>query len=730
LKFDDLDIPDRLKSSLRSQGYTDLYPPQEEAVPHVLAGRSTVLSIPTASGKSLVAYLAILNSVLRGGKAIYIVPLRALASEKYEELRRFEDLGVRVAMSVGDFDAPEISLERFDIIVATSEKTDSLLRHRMSWLEKVSVVVADEIHLINDPGRGPTLEVILSKFRMINPDVQIVALSATINNSPQVAEWLDAEHVSSDWRPVPLREGVCLDGRLSFSDGTRREIADSGDPVTSLVEDCLSGSGQVLIFVNTRRASESLAKSLAPVVRRHIPDAKEARRISKALSAEEEEPTLIGKHLSTCMKSGTAFHNAGLSNAQRRKVEDHFREGKIRCAVATPTLAAGINLPARMVIVRDTGRFDANYGFSAIPVLEVKQMSGRAGRPKYDSFGEALLIAKDEEHASFLMENYVLGEPEEVYSKLGTEPALRSHVLAAVATGTARSEEEIAGFFEHTFLAVQTEVAYLREILERILDFLEKQEMIRREEKGALRATFFGKRVSDLYLDPQSAVTFRNALSKLGKRSDFGILHAVAATTEMQTLYLRQRDYEWVEELLDERRSELLIDVPDDLAQYEFFLSELKTAALISDWAEEKSEESIERRFGIGPGDIRNKMEIAEWMAYSMDQLSAIFMKEAHPLIEPLVRRIRYGVREELLDLVKLRNIGRVRARILYDGGFRNIEEVRTAPVEKISALPGIGNKLALLIKRELGQESGARENIDTENGQRRLSDFPEKRAR
>jgi len=536
--------------------------------------------------------------------------------------------------------------------------------------------------------------------------------------------------VSSDWRPVPLKEGVCLDGRLSFSDGTRRKITDSGDPATSLVEDCLSSSGQVLIFVNTRRASESLAKSLTSVVRRFLPDAKEARRISKALSAEDEEPTLIGKHLSTCMKSGTAFHNAGLSNAQRRRVEDHFREGKIRCAVATPTLAAGINLPARMVIVRDTRRFDANYGFSAIPVLEIKQMCGRAGRPKYDSFGEALLIAKDEEHASFLMENYVLGEPEEVYSKLGTEPALRSHVLAAIATGSARSEEEIAEFFEHTFLAVQTEIAYLREILERILAFLEEHEMIRREEDGALKATFFGKRVSDLYLDPQSAVTFRDALSKLGKRADFGILHAIAATTEMQTLYLRQRDYEWVEELLDEKRDELLIDVPDDLTQYEFFLSELKTAALISDWTEEKSEEAIEKRFGIGPGDIRNKMEIAEWMTYSMDQLSAIFMREAHPLIEPLVKRIRYGVKEELLDLVKLRNIGRVRARILFNNGFRSIEGVRTAPLEKISALPGIGKKLAMLIKRELGQEGEVKANIEAESGQRQLSDFQEKRAK
>ena len=724
MRFDELDIRPSVKEALRRQGYVDLYPPQEEALPIALMGKNLVLAVPTASGKSLVAYLAIVNAVLSGGKAIYIVPLRALASEKYEDLKAFEELGMRVALSIGDFDSEEQTLERYDVIVATSEKMDSMLRHRTGWLDKVSIVVADEVHLINDPDRGPTLEVTLTKFRMANPRAQIIALSATIRNSKEVAAWLGAEHVTSDWRPVPLKEGTYLDGEISFSDNSKRDIADMGDPVASLVNDCLSGGGQTLVFVNTRKSTESMARSLRSIVKKYVEKAGTPKRGPRALAMDDEEPTSMGHRLSECIHSGVAFHNAGLTNEQRRRVEGMFREGKIKCIVATPTLAAGINLPARMVVIRETSRYDANFGAASIPVLEIKQMCGRAGRPKYDEFGEAVLVAKDDENRSFLLENYLLADPEDIFSKLGTEPALRSHILAAVATRSVGSEEEIKRFLEHSFLATQMDLAFLEESLSKILAFLQEKDMIRMQEDGGIKATFFGKRVSDLYLDPASAVVFREALERFHDRSEFGILHALASTTELQPLYLRRNDNEWVEELLAQKRQEMLIEPPDDLNQYEFYLASVKTASLILDWIQEVSEEEIEKKFGIGPGDIRNKVETAEWMAYSMDQLSAIFRKEAHAVLEPMTKRISKGVNEGLLDLAKLRNIGRVRARALHDHGIRNIEGVRKASAEELARVPTIGQSLALQIKRELGQEKEIRSKEMEESGQKALSDF------
>ena len=156
MRVSDLPIDDRIKDILLRKGFEELYPPQAEALPHVLEGKNLVMAVPTASGKSLVAYIAVLEAALRGKKSIYMVPLRALAWEKYEDLKEFEEMGIKVGISVGDLEGSGEHLGRYDIIVCTSEKADSLLRHGAGWLGEVKVVVADEIHLINDASRGPT----------------------------------------------------------------------------------------------------------------------------------------------------------------------------------------------------------------------------------------------------------------------------------------------------------------------------------------------------------------------------------------------------------------------------------------------------------------------------------------------------------------------------------------------------------------------------------------------
>jgi helicase len=266
--LDEFDLPKGVADILAKDGIVELYPPQVEALPFALDGKNLMLAIPTASGKSLVAYLAALKHVLeRGGKVLYIVPLRALASEKYEDLSKFETLGVKVDMSAGDLDSPDPQLENFDIIVATSEKADSLLRHQSNWLERISLVIADEVHLIHDPGRGPTLEVTLAKFRRFNPTLQVIALSATIKNSKEVADWLEAEHISSTWRPTPLKEGVLLSGTIRFTDNTTRKVPQRTDPIWSLISDSIREGGQCLVFVNTRKSTETLAIRYAPLMK-------------------------------------------------------------------------------------------------------------------------------------------------------------------------------------------------------------------------------------------------------------------------------------------------------------------------------------------------------------------------------------------------------------------------------------------------------------------------------
>lgn len=734
MKLEELGLPPGVAEVLEEEGITSLYPPQEKAVPLALKGKNLFLAVPTASGKSLVAYLAALRHVLeRGGKALYIVPLRALAAEKFEDLRRFEGLGVRVGMSVGDFDSPDPELERYDIIIATSEKADSLLRHRSSWLQKISLVVADEVHLIHDPERGPTLEITLTKFRRFNPELQVIALSATVKNSKELASWLDAEHISSEWRPTPLKEGVYVDGEVHFTDNSKRTIENQGDPAWSLVRDSIKEGGQALVFVNTRRSTEALAMKMAPLMKEVMPE-KIKLEGEEDLLQDHGEPTSIGKKLRACVHKGVAFHNAGLTNEQRRMVEGAFKKGRIKAIVATPTLAAGINLPARRVVIREVYRFEGGMGNVPIPVLEIKQMCGRAGRPKYDKFGEAILIARNEEERSFLFDNYLLGETEEIFSKLGSENVLRSHLLALVATSTTNSKSSLMDFLNSTFFAHQTSMLGMEEAVDAVLSFLRTEEMLRDEEQ--LRATFFGRRVSDLYIDPMSAVKMRDALRafRLGM-GPFGFIHAACATRDMLPLYLRRSDNDWLETKVVEKGADLLLPIPADLGEYEFFLAEIKTACVLDDWLEEMEEEPLLEKYGIGPGDLRNKVEMGEWLLYSMRELANIFNKDAYAPLTEIMVRMRYGVRRELLDLVKLRGVGRARARSMFDHGVRSLDDVRAIEVARLAHIPKIGDALAKSIKEQTGGDPRKAEppagpkqeelNLDEKGGsQRSLFDF------
>ncbi len=722
MKVEELGLDPRIVKKLREDGIEGLYPPQEQAIGPALDGKNLVLSIPTASGKSLVAYLPMLQAVLRGGKALYIVPLKALASEKFDDLSRFADLGIRIAEATGDYDELDPKLGMFDIVVATSEKADSLIRHRAKWLTQLSVVVADEVHLLNDPERGPTLEVTLVKIRTFNPNAQVIALSATIKNAKELAEWLGATLVQSDWRPVPLKEGVYLEGRVYFTDNSTREVSDHGDPVPSLVSESLGTGGQLLVFVNTRRSAESTANAVGPLVKKYSNEnLEELAKLSKRLIGEQEEPTTLGAKLGKCLRYGAAFHHAGLTNPQRKLVESSFRKRLLKCIIATPTLAAGINLPARTVVVRDVRRYDAGMGYSTIPVLEIKQMCGRAGRPRFDRNGEAILVAKDEEEKQLLFDNYLLGENENIFSKLGTEPAIRSHVLALVATKSTESRDDLARFFDKTFLALQTDVTYLADTIDGVIEFLREEGMLHEDEP--LRATRFGKAVSDLYIDPLSAVVIRDALKKYGSGKTFGLLHMICATPDMPPLYLRQSDYSWIDEFEDEVRDQVLVEPPADLANYELYQSYLKTAKMLNDWISEVHENDIAKSFSVGPGDIRNKMDIAEWLIHASVRLAELFNDQAVDEVAELRTRIRYGIRAELLDLVKLRGIGRVRARALFDRGYKTLEDLRTTSYDRLKQIPTIGEAVARSIKNQLGQKEPGMA-PEPEGGQRTITEF------
>ena len=734
-------VPDWLAGHLRDQGIDSLYPPQAEAVEKgVTRGENLVASVPTASGKTLVATLAMLASVKRGGKALYIVPLRALASEKKAEFEQFEQYGMDVGVSTGNYESDGEWLASRDLIVATSEKVDSLVRNDAPWIDDLSCVVADEVHLVDDAERGPTLEVTLAKLRRLNPGLQTVALSATIGNAGELAEWLNAELVDSDWRPIDLRKGVHYGQALHLDDGSKRELSvrNNEKPTAAVVRDTVEEGGSSLVFVNSRRNAEAAARRLSTVVAEHLTDEERAELSDIAEQIREVSDTETSDDLADAVAQGGAFHHAGCTGDHRELVEAAFRNRLVKVVCATPTLAAGVNTPSRRVVVRDWRRYSGDAGgMKPLSVLEVHQMMGRAGRPGLDPYGEAVLLANSHDELDELFERYVWADPEPVRSKLAAEPALRTHLLATVASGFAASRSDLIEFLGRTLYAAQTdEHGRLETVTDDVLAYLETNGFLERDG-DELRATSLGHTVSRLYLDPMSAAEIVDGLRDADSPTALGLYQLVCRTPDMYQLYLRSGEREDYTMLAYEREEEFLGPVPSEFErEFEDWLSSLKTARLLEDWADEVDEDIITDRYGVGPGDIRGKVDSAEWLLGAAERLAGELDLGIAPAVREAKKRVEYGVREELVNLAGVRGVGRKRARRLFDAGIRTRSDLREADKGVVlGALRG-RRRTAKRVLENAGREDPSMDNVssdgevtaeianDNEDDQANLGDF------
>jgi len=718
LRIEELPIPESVKQVLLSSGIAELYPPQQEAVlAGALDGKNLVLASPTASGKTLVAELCALKHVLeRDGKVLYLSPLRALANEKCEDFKKYATIKKRngrrvsVGISTGDYDSSDPWMGKYDIIVTTNEKADSLLRHRAKWVSDVSLVVADEVHLLNEPERGPTLEVVLARLMQVNPDVQLLVLSATIKNVEEVAEWLKAISVTTEWRPVTLREGVFLHDEILFKDGGAQKIEKTTkNPSINVALYTIKSGGQALAFAGTRRNSISLAKKMASSIKPIL--SKPLKRSLKQLSEQilaTGSRTRISEQLAEVVSNGAAFHHAGLGGGHRKLIEDAFRAGKIKVLTATPTLAFGVNLPARVVIVNEYRRYEPGYGYYPIPVLEYKQMAGRAGRPQYDKVGDSILIAKTEDERDYLMESYILADTERIWSKLAVERILRSHVLATVASDFAHTEQGIYEFFGKTFYAYQYDPRAIKGVIGKSLGFLFTEKMV---EVGGdkIYATKFGRRVSELYIDPLTGVIIRDALTSRAQRlTDISFLHMIARTPDMfPKLRPYSKEMDVLQFFVEDHQDEFMFALPamyQDRIAFEEFLGEAKLAWVLKTWMNETTEDEMIERFSVQPGDLYRLISTSKWLLHASHELASLFKhKDLLPHLAKLTVRIEKGVKPELLPLVKLEGIGRARARVLYNSGLRSMDDLKRAPLPKLTGLPLIGPRLAKKIKEQVG---------------------------
>ena len=504
---------------------------------------------------------------------------------------------------------------------------------------------------------------------------------------------------------------------------------ETSDPTINLVLDTLNINKQALVFANTKKSAEKTAEDIAKKIRTENTKLKElSEQILHALT----RPTKQCERLAMCVKRGIAFHHAGLVAKQRELIEDGFRYGLIKIICSTSTLAYGLDLPAFRAILKDLRRYSMR-GLTYIPVLEYLQMAGRAGRPKFDSYGEAIAIAATKPDKKKIDEMYINGEPEDIFSKLAVEPVLRTYLLSLIATNFTNAKKDIFDFFSKTFWAYQfTDMEQIKAIIERMLLLLEEWEFIRpdkeksdfqsadkiRDEK--YKATIAGKRVAELYIDPYTAHFMIECLRKAANKQlkTFSFLQVISHTLEIKPL-LRARVKEqdkMQEELL--KYSDCLLEEEPSLyePEYEDFINSIKTALFFNDWVNEKDEEYLLEEYNIRPGEIRAKLDIADWLLYSTEELARILnFQELRKEIVKLRLRMKYGAKEELLPLLQLHNIGRIRARRLYFNEIKDIADVKNADLMKLIQI--LGKNVALDVKKQVGQDFGK---IEVKEGKRK----------
>jgi len=809
-------IPDkRILRVLFENKIFELRDIQKEAIRKGLFFRkSFLICAPSGSGKTLIGELCAANNVFQKfGKSVYLVPFKALATEKFFHFKKgYGKYGIKVEISIGDYDIDDSKLEKADIIVTTYEKMDSIIRNfnDKDWISDFSTIIIDEVHIIGESDRGPRLESLIVRLNEFFHHPQVIGLSATIANPEFFNSWLTSlgnqtTLVKSEERPVPLHYKI--------------QISQNKDStIKHIVKTTFTDKGQVLIFLNKRKTAQQSAQNLKEIVKKYLEDSE--KKVLKALSKRIASIKGGNRELSRIISSGVAFHHAGLLPRERKIIEDNFRNRIIRVICCTTTLSAGINTPARVVILRDfkkystsgfniknfSGYYENGDGFSYFKPFsanEVFQILGRAGRPGLDSVGHGIMLVKNVEEKMWVEDHYFktlkINSPltpkyNDLGSGLNKINILKEQVLLRVFEEQKITLDKLKSFFEKTYFwytithkmkdqqipieqllmikeitpvnilklhadpkkvetlrgknpqikitkctnvtitgyiktsfgiyscqfdidtgikcscgfqngisdnfAIENEFAfefcdhitmfllylinfpdvnlqkYVEDIIPKsiknqyILNYLFEKGLILRDANGRIRCSQFGKLIIRLYLYPTSGVLIRYKLENT-KISSFRDL--IKEAYEVLKSEFRVRDYKMLEPILE--------------------------------WTDEEPIERILEKYKIMTGDlfsVRDGLErIITFIGIIANNLSSSGidihnrLERIAEMSETLRIRIHYGIREELFDLVlRLDNVARIRARILYNAGYHTASQVKKENYYILNQKTGLGIKL------------------------------------
>lgn len=684
-------IPDNIKNIIN-----DCYPYIKEFNPaqkHVIDSgylksdsiyNNYIIAIPTASGKTVLGIMAALKSILNGEKAVYAAPLISIQNEKVKEFKNFEKHGIKVGKHPSSSDLSIMVFESFDTLT------------RFSWdtLREVDTIIIDEFHMIGEYSRGPTLECAITRAKIINPNLKIIALSATLQNMEEIEGWLEAKAIEHDYRPVPLHKEV-LNTEM-FSTSNKNEV------VVKIVEKAIEDSSQALSFVSTRRFTESLANYVSGKIKRKI-SLEQKKKFKKVSESILDVPKKKGSRpTSTCLKlaesaeNGAAFHHAGLFNEQKEIIEEEFRAGNLLMIAATPSLMYGVNLPSRSVVIRDYTRW-TSQGPQAIPVFDYEQMSGRAGRPQYDDVGFSYLIAKSLDEAYDLQERYLNGEVETTHSKLiENKDAVYKQIISQVASNLSKNMEEIQDFFNKTFYGYQMNsnpsMSFFAEDslkyeIETALEFLLQNGILQATPSG-LKATAFGNLIAKSNYMVETAVKLKEFASSIDEIDSSELIYKLSLTPDLPLISFKGRkSKDPVREKLSEKGL-FAVNIGNPEA----------TCVSLIEWIDERNEYEIENAYNVYSASTRRSAYEASLLIKFLKNILETLGKYSYSKdLDYLSARLYYGVREDLIPLVLgVKRLGRKRARSLIKTFG---DDLRPFNEEKLQKVDGIGPTLAKSIK-------------------------------
>lgn len=643
-----------------------------------------IISIPTASGKTVLGILPALKTILNGGKAIYAAPLLSIQNEKVKEFKAFEEHGIKVGKHPSNSDLSVMVFESFDALT------------RFSWnvLREVDTLIIDEFHMIGEYSRGPTLESAITRAKIINPSLRIIALSATLKNIDEIEQWLDGKTVEHDYRPVPLNKEV-LDAEM-FNTKNKNDV------IVKIVEKAIEDNSQALSFVSTRRFTESLATYVAKKIDKKT--TKEQKQKFKQVADKLLEvpkkkgslPTTTCLKLAEAAEKGVVFHHAGLFNEQKEIIEDEFRNGNILMITATPSLMYGVNLPSKYVVIRDHTRWTSN-GPASIPVFDYEQMSGRAGRPQYDDVGYSYLVAKTMDEAFDLEARYVNGEIELTNSKLiDNKDAIYKQIIAQIASSLSKNLDDLNDFFGKTLYGFQMKnnpsmsmfaQDSLNWELESALEFLLQNGIIRATPEG-LKTTDFGNLIAKSNYAVETAVKIKEYVSTMEKLNPAEMIYALAETPDLPLISFKGRKSK--------------DPVRDKLSECGLFAVDIgnpeATAVSLIEWIDERNEYEIENAYNVYSASTRRSAyEASRLVKFAKNTLEVLGNYSNLKDMDYLSARLYYGVKEDIIPLVVgVKRLGRKRARLLMKTFGDNLSEASEKDLQKVE---GIGPKLAGKVK-------------------------------